>query len=80
VYGTVQVKAVIQNGRLTDVQFLSQPGDRRQSQYINAQATPILRQEAIQAQSANVQAISGATLTSQAFVQSLQSALSQAKA
>lgn len=80
VYGTVQVKAIIQNGMLTDVQFVSQPSDRRQSQYINAQATPILRQEAIQAQSANVQAVSGATLTSQAFVQSLQSALSQAKA
>ena len=79
-YGTVQVKAVIQNGRLTDVQFLSQPTDRRRSQSINSQATPILKQEAIQAQSANVQAVSGATLTSEAFVQSLQSALSQAKA
>ncbi len=79
-YGTVQVKAVIKNGRLTDVQFLSQPTDRRRSQSINSQATPILRQEAIQAQSANVQAVSGATLTSEAFVQSLQSALSQAKA
>ena len=80
VYGTVQVKAVIQGGRLTDVQFLSQPTGRRQSQYINSQATPILKQEAIQAQSAHVQAVSGATLTSEAFVQSLQSALSQAKA
>ncbi len=79
-YGTVQVKAVIENGRLTDVQFLSQPTDRQRSQSINSQATPILRQEAIQAQSANVQAVSGATLTSEAFVQSLQSALSQAKA
>ena len=80
VYGTVQVKAVIQGGRLTDVQFLSQPTGRRQSQYINSQATPILKQEAIQAQGAHVQAVSGATLTSEAFVQSLQSALSQAKA
>ena len=80
VYGTVQVKAVIQGGRLTDVQFVSQPTGRRQSEYINSQATPLLRQEAIQAQSANVQAVSGATLTSGAFVQSLQSALSQAKA
>ena len=79
-FGTVQVKALIQNGRLTDVQFLNFPSDRRRSKSISSQATPILTREAIRAQSAKVQVVSGATLTSKAFVQSLQSALSQAKA
>jgi uncharacterized protein with FMN-binding domain len=78
-YGMVQVKAVIQSGRLTDVQFLDYPHDRRTSQEINSQAMPWLKSEAIQAQSAQVDLISGATLTSQAFVQSLQSALNQAR-
>lgn len=49
------------------------------SQYIMSNALPLLRQEFLQAQSANVQMISGATFTSQAFEQSLQSALLQAK-
>ena len=77
-YGNVQVRAIIQGGKLADVKWLDFPHDRRTSQLINQQATPWLRQEAIQAQSAQVNFISGATLTSQAFVQSLQAALSQA--
>jgi uncharacterized protein with FMN-binding domain len=77
-YGTVQVQAIVQGGRITDVQFLNYPRDRQLSQNINSQAIPILVQEAVQAQSANVQLITGATLTSQAFVQSLQSALAKA--
>ncbi len=77
-YGYVQVSATIQGGRITDVQFLDYPHDRRTSQEINSQATPWLHDEAIQAQSAQVDIISGATLTSEAFVQSLQSALNQA--
>jgi uncharacterized protein with FMN-binding domain len=47
------------------------------SQFIMSQALPILRQEFLQGQSPNVQMVSGATYTSQAFVQSLQSALSK---
>jgi uncharacterized protein with FMN-binding domain len=78
-YGNVQVEAIIQNGKLADVQWLDYPHDRRTSLWINQQATPWLRQEAIQAQSANVNIISGATLTSEAFIQSLQVALNQAK-
>jgi uncharacterized protein with FMN-binding domain len=50
------------------------------SQFIMSQALPLLRQEFLQAQSANVQMVSGATYTSEAFVQSLQSALSKASA
>jgi uncharacterized protein with FMN-binding domain len=50
------------------------------SQFIMSQALPVLRQEFLQAQSANIQMVSGATYTSEAFVQSLQSALSKASA
>jgi uncharacterized protein with FMN-binding domain len=77
-FGNVQVKAIIQGGKITDVQWLEYPNDRRTSQEINAQATPWLKTEAIQAQSAQVDIISGATLTSEAFIQSLGSALNQA--
>lgn len=78
-YGYVQVLAVIQNGQLADVRFLQYPNDRSTSRYINSQAMPFLKQEAIQAQSANVDGVSGASATSQGFVQSLGSALSQAR-
>jgi len=74
-YGNVQVQVVIQNGKITDVKFLDYPHDRRTSAEINAQAMPWLTQEAVQAQSANINIISGATLTSQAFANSLQAAL-----
>lgn len=79
-YGPVQVEAVIRNGQLTDVKFLQYPNSHSASVYINQQAMPYLTQEAIQAQSASVNGVSGATFTSQAFVQSLSSALSQAQA
>ncbi len=79
-YGTVQVEAIVQNGKITDVEFLDYPQDRRTSVRINSFAVPALQSEAIQAQSANVDIISGATLTSRAFMQSLQAALDAAKA
>jgi uncharacterized protein with FMN-binding domain len=78
-WGLVQVKAVIQRGRLTDVQFLQYPNDRRTSQRINSIVMPYLQTEAIQAQSANVDLITGATLTSEAFAESLQAALDSAR-
>ncbi len=78
-YGLVQVQATVQSGKLADVQFLQFPNDRRTSQMINRQAMPWLVQEAIQAQSAYVNIISGATLTSEGFAQSLYAALNQAK-
>lgn len=78
-YGYVQVKAIIQNGKIADVQFLDHPQDRRTSEMINNYAMPYLTQEAIQAQSANVDGVSGATDTSMAFRESLASALAQAK-
>jgi uncharacterized protein with FMN-binding domain len=78
-YGLVQVQATIQSGKLANVQFLEFPSDRRTSQEINNIAVPYLQQEALQAQSARVDIISGATLTSEAFMMSLQNALDSAK-
>lgn len=78
-YGTIQVKAIIQGGKIVDVQFLQHPSDRSTSRYINDQAMLILTSEAIQIQSANVDIVSGATFSSQAFQQSLSSALALAK-
>ncbi len=78
-YGNVQVRATIQSGRITAVDFLDYPQDRRTSIEINNYAMPYLQQEAIQAQSAQVDIVSGATATSEAFKVSLASALSQAK-
>ena len=78
-YGLLKVQVIIQNGKIADVQFLEYPNDRRTSVRINNIAIPYLQQEAIQAQSANVNIITGATLTSEAFIRSFQSALAQAK-
>jgi uncharacterized protein with FMN-binding domain len=77
-WGTVEVQAVVSNGQLSNVVFLQFPNHRNRSQEINSQAMPILTQEAVQAQQANVDVVSGATDTSEAFVESLSSALSQA--
>lgn len=77
-YGNIQVRAVIQGGKITDVKFLQYPNDQGNSVAINQQAMPYLKQEALQAQSANVDGVSGATDTSIAFKQSLSSALQQA--
>lgn len=79
-WGNVQVQAVIQNGKIANVVFLQYPNDRNRSIEINSYADPQLVSEAIQAQSANVDIVSGATDSSDAFMQSLTDALSQAKA
>ena len=71
-YGDVQVQASFSNGKLTDVVALTLPSDRARSAEISQQAAPILRQEALQAQSANIDLLSGATYTSEAYAQSLQ--------
>lgn len=78
-YGFVQVKVTISDGKITDVVFLQSPNDRSTSILINQQAMPYLKQEAITAQSGNVDIVSGATLSSEAFIQSMNSALNQAK-
>jgi uncharacterized protein with FMN-binding domain len=77
-YGIVQLQALVQGGRLSALKVLKYPSDRRTSISINRQALPMLRDEAISAQSANVDIITGATLTSRAFIQSLGGALKKA--
>lgn len=79
-YGNVQVQVTISDGKITDVTFLDYPQDRDTSRMINQQAMPILKQEVIQAQSANVGGVSGASATSPAFIESLTTALNQAAA
>ncbi len=79
-WGNVQVQVVIQNGKITNITFLQYPNERDRSVRINEEADPQLISEAIQAQSANVDIVTGATDTSEAFIQSLTDALSQAQA
>jgi uncharacterized protein with FMN-binding domain len=76
-WGPVQVTIVVKGKKLVDVAATA-PMERARSNYINSQALPWLRQEVLQAQSANVDLIGGATLTSEAYLQSLQAALDQA--
>ena len=77
----IQVKAIISGGKLTDIQFITFPQGGRSGR-ISQLVLPALRQEAIIAQSANINAVSGASApyTTPAFIQSLASALNQAKA
>ena len=77
-YGNVQVAVTVSGGKITNVKFLQYPNSHSTSVYINQQAMPYLQQETVQSQNANVQIISGATFTSQAFIQSLQTALNKA--
>jgi uncharacterized protein with FMN-binding domain len=77
-YGRVEVDAVIRGGQLVKIDVLDYPNDRRTSRNINSRAMPELQQEAIQAQSASIDTVSGATLSSEAFIQSLDSALQKA--
>lgn len=78
-YGNVQVKVVISQGKISDVQFLDHPQGRQTSVRINERAMSYLISEALVAQSANVDTVSGASFTSAAYRESLSSALAQAK-
>jgi uncharacterized protein with FMN-binding domain len=78
-YGLMQIEAIIQGGQLVGIKVLKYPSDRRTSVYINRQALPMLRDEVVSAQSARVDIISGATLSSEAFIRSLDGALRKAK-
>jgi uncharacterized protein with FMN-binding domain len=77
-FGVVQVQVTMANGQITDVQTLQAPNDNPHSNSISNYATPQLRSEVLQAQSANVNTIGGATYTSEGYLQSLQSALDKA--
>ncbi|GAA3835036.1 FMN-binding protein [Streptomyces chiangmaiensis] len=74
-YGPVQVRIKVKNGKLTDATAVTYPQESPRDQEINSYAVPQLRREALAAQSANIDMVSGATYTSQGYQQSLQSAL-----
>ena len=76
-WGDVQVAVTVQAGDIIEVETLAMPMDDRRSQRINAGAEPVLREEAITYDTADVSVISGATYTSRAYATSLQSALDQ---
>ena len=76
-YGDVQVAVVFQGSRIVDVKPLQMPFDRARSQDISTQAAPLLHDEVIQAQSANIDTLGGATFTSESYAQSVQSAIDQ---
>lgn len=78
-FGNVQVKIVVAGGRVTDVQAVDLPSDRTRSAELSQISGPILRQEAIRAQSARINVVSGATYTSYGYAQSLEGALQQAR-
>ena len=77
-YGAVQVRVVVSGSQVVDVQAVALPRDRARSAAISQYSGPILRTEAIQAQSARIDVVSGATYTSVAYARSLDSALKQA--
>ncbi|HEY2043075.1 MAG TPA: FMN-binding protein [Jatrophihabitans sp.] len=77
-YGVVQVQVVVTGTKIQNVSFLQLTADDPRSQSINDQAGPILLQETLSAQNANINTVSGATYTSEGYLQSLQSALDQA--
>jgi len=76
-WGPVRVTIIVRGRRITDIKVTA-PIERARSAIINNRAVPMLRGEALRAQTANVQFISGATMTSKAFVTSLQAAMKQA--
>ncbi|MFD3923024.1 FMN-binding protein [Streptomyces sp. NPDC058595] len=79
-YGTVQVAATVKAGKLTAVKVIQVPSGNGRDQQIAAYAVPRLTKEALATHSAHIDAVSGASYTSQGYIQSLQSALDRAGA
>ncbi|WP_405818798.1 FMN-binding protein [Streptomyces sp. NBC_01390] len=77
-WGPVQVRVTVTNGKLTDVTAVTYPQENPRDQQINSYAIPQLTREALTAQSADIDTVSGATYTSDGYRQSLQSALDSA--
>jgi uncharacterized protein with FMN-binding domain len=77
-WGPVQVQITVQDGRITDSRAVVYPNGNGRDQEINSYALPVLNREVVQAQGANIDMVSGATVTSDGYVRSLQSAIDQA--
>ncbi|WP_461240578.1 FMN-binding protein [Paucilactobacillus sp. N302-9] len=78
-WGDVQVQTTIKNGKITAVNVLEYPNDNGHDKEINSQALPVYKAEAIKAQSAKIDSVSGASETYKGFTGSLQDALTQAE-
>jgi len=74
-YGELELKVTVTGGKITDVQPAVDNAFDPRSAQINSYAEPQLQSQTLAAQSANIDGVSGATFTSQAYVQSLQAAL-----
>jgi uncharacterized protein with FMN-binding domain len=79
-YGPMQVQVILRGSKITDVKVLQQTDTGTESQQIDANAIPKLNRETLTAQSARIDAVSGASYTSAGYIKSLQSALDKAKA
>ncbi|MGI5487152.1 FMN-binding protein [Microtetraspora malaysiensis] len=77
-WGPVQVQLVISGGKVTGVKVLQAPDGNRRDIAINDRALPVLNEAALSAQSAQIDAVSGATYTSEGYITSLQSAIDKA--
>lgn len=77
-YGPIEAIIKVKSKKIYKVNLAAAP-DTDRSQFIDEQAAPLLRQEVMKAQSANVDLISGATVTSEAFIESLSKAVKKAK-
>jgi len=77
-FGPVQVSITVSGGHVTDIVAIQLPNGDRRSSSISSRAEPVLRSQALQAQSAKIDGVSGATYTSDAYEQSLQAALDSA--
>lgn len=78
-WGPVQVQITVAGGTITAVDVLQVPSSNPKDQAINARAVPVLVQETLSAQSAEIDTVSGATYTSDSYKQSLQSAIDAAR-
>lgn len=74
----MQVQITVESGKITQSHAVQYPQNNQRDFTINSYALPILDQEAVQQQSASIDTISGATVTSDGYLQSLQSAIDQA--
>jgi uncharacterized protein with FMN-binding domain len=77
-WGPVQVRITVRNGKIISSEAIAYPNGSHRDVRINSYAVPILNQQAVQAQSADLDGVSGATVTSQGYRQSLQSAIDKA--
>lgn len=76
-YGVLELKVTVSGNRIRSISTAEDQATDPRSAEINAQAIPMLHDQAMQAQSANIDGVSGATYTSEAYVQSLQAPLDQ---